>query len=372
MGKWFIIHFQPLEKYPPVINFIRFAQQQGRHGNELHVITTHPGDNKPLIHFQGVHIYYAGKWKNRNRFLRLFFYIEFNIKSLWLLIRFRADNILYYETLSAFGPCFYKKYINRRAPIFIHYHEYTSKTEYENGMALNRWLHKKEKSLYQKTAWVSHTNEQRLNLFLKDVLGQKPPHTYILPNYPPASWYKKAMGAVRDKDKRIAFVYVGALSLETMYTRQMAGFIAKHAGDCYWDIYSDNHDSDAVDFLKSLNATNIFFKGGVAYDELPDILPAYDIGVILYNGNTLNYRYNAPNKFFEYLICGLNVWYPITMETMQQYEQARMKPWVRCVDFDKLIMCDNEDAYRTTHIPEPVYVAETVYERLLTATISEM
>jgi hypothetical protein len=141
----------------------------------------------------------------------------------------------------------------------------------------------------------------------------------------------------------------------------MAEFVARHQDECFWDIYSDNHNEEVIAFLKTLNAPNIHFKGAVAYDDLPLVLPKYDVGVILYNGNTPNYEYNAPNKFFEYYICGLNVWFGQGMKGMIPYIKADSKPVVELVNFDHLTIPVRERAVRIEHLPEAAYTAENVY-----------
>jgi hypothetical protein len=362
MSKWMIVHFQPLEKYPPVVNFIRFAGQQSEKGNDrLHVVTTHPGKNKNTLAFKNALVHRVVSWREMNRIQRLLFYISFNVKVVWLLIKHRPETILYYETLSAFGPWIYKKYINRKANIFVHYHEYTSPAEYRSGMVLNRWLHEREKQIYPLTSWLSHTNKDRLEFFLKDVGDRIPPFTTLLPNYPSISWQHNAAAVQRENNNGIGFVYVGALSLQGMHTNAMVEFVAKHSEECFWDIYSDNHDKDVIEFIKSKNASNIYFKGAILYDELPTVLPKYDIGVILYTGCTPNYEYNAPNKFFEYLSCGLNVWFGPGMKGMLPYMQTETKPFVELVNFNHLTIPDRERAIRIEYIPEGTYLAEKAY-----------
>jgi hypothetical protein len=356
-----IVHFQPVEKYPPVVNFIRFVQQQQDYKRNLHVITTHPGDGKSLIDFPDVQVHRVEKWKNRGRVQRLLFYVFFNIKSLWILLKYKPGKVFYYETLSAFGPWGYKKLINKKSELYIHYHEYTSVQEYQAGMALSRWLHKKERQLYPLATWISHTNEDRMNFFLKDIGAALSLRTHILPNYPFSTWKEKASTVKNTGDQRIGFVYVGALSMQTMHTQQMAEFVAAHPETCYWDIYSDNHTTKAIDFLKALNAPNIFFKGAIAYDELPLVLPKYDIGVMLYTGDTPNYEYNAPNKFFEYYICGLNIWFGKGMKGMYHYQVANKKPWVQCVDFNELELPEGNAGLRVETVPQPIYTAENIY-----------
>jgi len=359
----FIVHFQPPEKYPPVVNLCRYMASQKQPDCELHLLTTHPGRGKLLTPLDGVQVHRLGTWKPRSRWQRLIFYYLFNLRSFWLLLRRRPRHVLYFETLSAFGPWLYKKWINREARLYIHYHEYTSPEEYRNGMALNKWLHKKEKQLYPLADWVSHTNADRLEMFLKDNEGIKFSNPTLMPNYPPASWSERSWSVKKNEEQQIGFVYVGALSLQTMYTRHMAQFVAANAGKCYWHIFSDNHDKDALEFLQQLNAPNIEFRGSIPYDKLPEVLPAYDIGVIMYDGSTLNYRYNAPNKFFEYVNCGLNVWFAQDMLGLQSYINKEGRPWVHSVDFNNMQLPSLSDVRRNAE-HGTVYTAESVYNKL--------
>jgi hypothetical protein len=333
--------------------------------HELNVVTTNASAVHWDIDIPGVKIHYLlSSKKMPSKWKRALGYLSFNIRALFLLIRSKPKAILYYETLSAWAPCFYKKYLSRQSRLLIHYHEYMSPAEYAQGMWLNNYLHKIEKRTYRLADWVSHTNADRMQLFLKDLGKQAPVNTFIMPNYPPASWAMQAATVPRNTDSRIGFIYVGALSLSTMYTREMAQWISMHPDEYYWDIYSDMHDQEAIEYLRWMQAPNIRFLGAIAYDGLPSILPRYDIGVVLYKGTTHNYRYNAPNKFFEYHICGLNVLYPPAMKGMQPYRQTGSKPWVEEVDFDNPALPQYERALRVELISGTTYTAENVYSEL--------
>lgn len=63
-------------------------------------------------------------------------------------------------------------------------------------------------------------------------------------------------------------------------------------------------------FLIILIQVLFCLDSGINYSDLPGVIRAYDVGVILYNGHIANYVFNAPNKLFEYLACGLDVWSP--------------------------------------------------------------
>ena len=50
----------------------------------------------------------------------------------------------------------------------------------------------------------------------------------------------------------------------------------------------------------------------------------------------MNYVYNAPNKLFEYLACGLDVWFPDVMTGSVPYVTELTYPKVIAVNFTEL------------------------------------
>ena len=205
----------------------------------------------------------------------------------------RPEKILYYETLSAYPVYLYKKYLNKNIPVFIHYHEYMSKEDYSQGMKLVRFFHKKEKFLYQRVKWISQTNPDRLEKFAENENLVELEKLFVLPNYPPLWWHSSH--ELSDPIP-LKFIYIGALSLETMYTKQFADWVMMQKGKAVWDIHSFNVTGAAKKYFEDINSPYINLKGPVDYLQLPSILRNYQVGVILYNGSIPNYIYNAPNK----------------------------------------------------------------------------
>ena len=363
MKRLCIVHFHELEKYPPATNFIKYLSKNVDKETRIDVLTTRPA-NHSLIEMDGVTIHRFGTWREKmTKWDRALVYAKFNLFSLWFLLRKPAKAILYYETLSAGPAWMLKKIFKSKSQIFIHYHEYISIPEYEHGMVLNRWLHKREKALYPYAEWVSHTNVDRIKLFLRDLNGSKPSSTHTVPNYPPAWWKRNAKENGKEK---IGFVYVGALSMDTMHLEKMAQFIMSRQQDCYWDIYSTNVSADAKQYLECLGGANIHFKGGVPYEELPAILSQYDIGLVLYKGHIPNYVYNVPNKLFEYHVCGLDVWFPDTMKSSLEFCTVGTFPRIVAIDFNQLDSIDlNKEVDHTLlrqHQQE--FACEKVFEPL--------
>jgi hypothetical protein len=366
-----IIHFNPIERYPPAINFLRYISEN-KVDAHVTVITTGPDAIIKAVSVPGIIIKRVVRFNKKDgRLSRAWLYFLYHIKSLNILKKFRPDSILYYETLSAGAPALYKRFIDRHVDIFVHYHEYTSLNEYKNGMILTKWLRQLELRIYKEAKWVSHTNEDRMNMFLRDVSSSPPRHTHIFPNFPPADWFMKAASTVRNDDERIGFVYVGSLSLETMHTREIARMVALKEDKYYWHIYSDNLDKNVLDFLSELGAKNIAFKGAVEYAALPNVLAGYDIGLILYTGFIDNHVFSTPNKLYEYHVCGLNVLYPAAIKSIRLFKSESEKPWVREIDFTNPILPDGKDAYRVEKISKTTFAAESIYELLANSLLRD-
>jgi glycosyltransferase involved in cell wall biosynthesis len=66
-----------------------------------------------------------------------------------------------------------------------------------------------------------------------------------------------------------------------------------------------------IDLLSAVQTRNlsdrVFFYPPVPVDELIQTAARYDIGLVLFEADSLNYSYALPNKFFEYLMAGLPV-----------------------------------------------------------------
>jgi glycosyltransferase involved in cell wall biosynthesis len=336
MRKLAIVHFSPIEKYPPVMNWLEFLGASTGGQMEVRVFTSHQdgmiqNPYQPAKEFIGIRRF--GRIVKAKPLLRYLGYLNYYFRTFFGLIEWRPDIILYYETLSAFPPLLYKKLRGPGVTLFVHYHEYITPGEYANGMMLNKWFHQWEKKRYGSYAWISHTNEDRMDLFMKDNTNIVAAQAHILPNYPPSRWKGRSITGHGDP---IKMVYVGALSLDTVYTAEFADWVEKQNGRAIWDIFSSNFTEEARNYIESLNSAHIRFRGGVEYASLPDILKDYDVGLVLYKGTIPNYVYNIPNKLFEYFACGLDVWFAVEMKTALTVATTGVYPKLVAVDFKEL------------------------------------
>ena len=101
-------------------------------------------------------------------------------------------------------------------------------------------------------------------------------------------------------------------------------------------MYSNNITDQVREWIDLQPRKGLNIRGNVPYKKLPDILPSYDIGLILYKGANANFIYNAPNKLFEYQGCGLEVWYPKEMLGIDRYACQSLHPAVIRCDFSAL------------------------------------
>ncbi len=360
-----ILHFQPLEGYPPILNLLSFLASkpelkviclstQGNFGydyaNEAIVI-------KRLCKVgQGLHSIH-----------RAMTYALFNLSSLFWLITNKPNTILYFETISGWPGSLYKKYLNPRVRLLIHYHEYTTPKEYSDGMAVVRYIHQLERTVYCHAEWISHTIHYRLEKFRSDEKLESLPDRLFreMPNYPPRSW--KGIDRHETPNEIIRFVYVGySLSFDTMYTKEILDWIKACSDKIEFDIYLHKIPVAVRKYIAEHQINNVSLLPSVKYDALPNLLSKYDVGLILYNGAIENFVYNAPNKLFEYLACGLDVWVPSVMTGALDYVCEDAKPRVLALDFTKLDSYPADYLFGKADLPvrQTDYFCEPVYENL--------
>lgn len=331
-----IVHFQPLEKYPPITNLLDYLSNATDKKNITIFSTKLVNKNEEILYSNGkVNIIRLNGVHAKSGVLKLLQYLVLYLKIFFKIIQLKPKSILYYETLSAL-PVYWYKRIVKKCNVLIHYHEYTSPEEHISSSPIAKYIHSKEQKLYPKSLWISHTNQKRLSLFLEDEsLEFNSDRHRVMPNYPSKKWSDIIHNTNNSINEQVKFIYVGALGLETMYLREFAEFVVNQKGKVIWDIYTNQFDGAAVNYLKNLGSDWIRLCGEVNYYDIPYLINKenYNIGLILYKGHIKNYIYNAPNKLFEYLACKLNVWYPSVMEGCKEYATTTSYPLVFQVDF---------------------------------------
>jgi hypothetical protein len=332
----FILHLLPLEYYPPITNLLDILAKERTIKTQVYSTLNNKNRkayvNKKISVFRGHYPAFA-----KNKFAKLFAYFSTHVKPLWYLIKNRPDALMYFEPHSALPAYLYKRFINPKVKLIIHHHEYYAPQDFNGpSMTLVRYFHQLEKKyLFRKAIWISQTNNERLRLFKSDypVIDKDVLHT--LANYPPQHWQNRI--GEKNTAKRLRLLYIGSISFENTYIKEIINFVKRNKTKVSLTIYAYNTSQILTEFLNKQDKEVInFYPEGITYEKIPDVASNYDIGLVLYNGHNLNYIYNAPNKLFEYLACGLDVWLPEVMEGCKPYLNTESRPLVNAIDFTNL------------------------------------
>ncbi len=298
-------------------------------------------------------------------------YFNFYLRTFASLRKINPTWIWYFESISALpASMYFRLKRSRDTKLIIHYHEYISRAEYNNGPSIVKWMHKGEKKLYRIVHSLSQTNEERMRLFLRDNGLTLEGKTHILPNYPPKSWIKEKMekGTI---EFPVKVVHAGSIGLDSLYIREFCAWVQGQNGRVIFDIYSSQNSDTIRNFLAENKYQFIGIKGYVPYEAMPSILSGYDIGVILYKGVIPNHIHAVSNKLFEYWACGLDVWFSDKMTGSLPYSRADFYPKLIPVNFDDLKRFDLSCAINhngLSYQASPYYceqIFESFFQRIL-------
>jgi len=366
-----IVQALPLELYPPTTNLLKHLAAVGGFQIEVHAVRNRAG--RPAFVSPGCTIQRSSEPRGSGRAVaRLLQHLWFTLGTLWRLLRFRPAAILYFEPHSALPVYLYTRYFKPATAVFIHNHEYYGPDQFAlPGMRVVQLFHKREVAyLYRKAVWISQTNAVRLAMFQRDYPFVAPAAMQVLPNYPPRDWVGDVAAQPRPARPPLRCVHVGSVSLEDSYVREVCEWVVRQQGRVTLDFYDYNIPARTRQYLASVDARFVrCFDAGVPYEEMPRVLAAYQVGVVLHRGTTLNYIHNAPNKLFEYLACGLDVWSPVDMLGIKPYLRDTGTPRVVAVDFNKLESFDATAAVSdgTNRVQCNTYTCEQAVSGLVAA-----
>ena len=348
-----VIHWFPIEYYPPATNLLSVFSN----GRELDLtcFTSHNvKDRAPYTNASCQIVRCQLPTPKQSRLRRIWLYLIYPL-TVWLrLVWMKPDAILYMEPQSAM-PVFLYTRMAWRCRVFIHNHEYHDPHQFlRPGMRIVRFYHWLEKRwLFRRAEWISQTNTDRIRLFRQDFPFLEADVVRELPNLPPQEWHQRPNVAWAKSTDRLRLVYVGSLSCQDTYIREIVEWAAADAqAGVELHVYSYNFTPDVAElFAKHACERVVFHQSGVPYEELPDTLTKFHIGLILYKANTTNYVFNASNKLFEYLALGLDVWYPKQMLGVKPYARTDKLPRIIELDFDELETFELPETGSRTTLP---------------------
>jgi hypothetical protein len=333
-----ILHFQPLEKYPPVMNCIRDLEELTT--VDVYVFSTKHIENRFTTKYK---CFRFGNYA-KSLLARYWTYLYFNISTFLLLLITKPTTILYFETYSVW-PAYWYLRLFPKTNLYIHFHEYYSASEKISSSSYFKFLLKLEEKLLYKAKWISHTNKDRLNLFEHDFLHLNKGQFFTLPNYPPHEWLCTAQ-TIRNnhttESNSIKVIYIGAIGISSTYIVEFSNWLHQQNGTYTFSIYTDNIEQEARDYLLKLNSPYIHLNSSLPYYQLPSVLAQFDIGIVFYKGHIPNYVYNVPNKVFEYLVCGLQVWYSKELLSTQSFQLEYDLHNMTILDFTNLSTIESQ------------------------------
>lgn len=333
------MHVLPLELYPPATNLLDLLSSQpgfdvrawtSRNARDLIAWSSSSVATRRLVH--------------PGRAIPLPFripgYLGWHLRAAAEIARWKPDVLISVEPHSALATWAYYSIFRGNARLFIHHHEYYAPEDFHApGMRLLRATMGLERdNLFRRAEWVSQTNATRLRLLREWNPEIRDSAAKVFPNYPPAAWAGDIDPSTRRRPgAKLRFVYVGAASFEDTFIREACLWVAEHRDSVSLHVCGNNVSESVWSWLDSLSASNITTnRNGVPYTELPGVLTNFDVGLVLYRGNTLNFVHNVPNKAIEYLACGLEVWYPRQMEAMRDFHTVNRAYRLKEVDYDHL------------------------------------
>ena len=369
MLKLQVIHYQPLELFPPALNFIRFLSNRSktsvsvsttRRENQVHQVNPPESVELRVTNVPGQ--------ASSTRISRALGYLRFAADTTRQLKSNRPGAVVYFDPYSALPGLLYKLLFDRKVTLWIHFHEYFEPGWYKNGMALARFVHLLERKFgFMAAAGISQTNSKRVELFLKDHPGVDSGKLHVFPNFPPPSW-EKHRRRVDAWTRPTKFVALGSFTLKGTYIGEFCDWLERQNGAASLDIYSLYFDQETKDYLQNRNSKWIrFHDQGVPYDQIPALFEkeAYHVGLVLYRCNHINTVNCVSNKVFEYLVCGLDVWYPKQMVATNEFSTRGTFPKVLPVDYNALEAMDlSASIMRQGHRYDPMsFDCTAVYSR---------
>ncbi|MFC1795956.1 hypothetical protein ACFL1V_02530 [Pseudomonadota bacterium] len=317
------LHNLPLEYYPPASNFLDLAGQSKE--AEVRVFTTHNRKQRKEYESEAIKITRSNP-PDPQAFApwRLLVALWWHLRTAISLLSLRPDAIIYVEPHSAIAAYLYCRFFQGSARLFIHHHEFYELENYDRpGMRMPRLGNHLERSyLFQRAVWISQTNMDRLRLAKRDNPDISSSVWNILPNYPPQTWAERTPARFQQAMRSpLRLIYVGSASFEDTYIEEIVRWAAAFPEQVELHVCGYNVAPDVWDWLAKEQFANVSYDArGYVYEDLPSVLETFDIGLVLYKGNTTNFIYNVPNKVFEYLQCGLDVWYPVEMAAIRNFQ----------------------------------------------------
>ena len=233
------------------------------------------------------------------------FYLNFNIRLFFFLIFTNSDILLANDADTLLANTLASKF--KRKPMIFDSHEYFTGVPELNGRNFVKSIWEKVEQFGIKNAQICYTvNSSIANLYKKDYNV----NFCIVRNVPlkmtPVKGIIPAEIGIIGNEKII--IYQGAVNKDRgieevvealKYVKSNVKLVIAGIGDIFEDIRKYVKENSLDD--------KVVFLGQLPFSELSRYTAIADIGLSIEKPTNINYIFSLPNKFFDYIQCGIPV-----------------------------------------------------------------
>ena len=307
-------------KSPGGTRSYEFAKRWVKEGHDIYILSgktvdpiTHPNQ---LQDVDGIKLRAIGrKYSSRmSYFGRSILFIQFMVRSVFIsLFSKRPDLILATSTpLSIVLPALICHKI-RNIPYVFEVRDVWPDAIIDAGLLKNKFVIKALRYL-EITAYRNASSIVALSTGMRDRIimnGGAPEKISLIPNCCDTELFKKSFEArlekTTDTNKPLHIIYMGSINLANGMEVLLETIKLLRSENIMWHFVGDGNKRDYMEEqLELLSITNTQFYGWVKKNDIANLLPSMDLGIVSFI-NTPTFFDNSPNKFFDYISAGLPV-----------------------------------------------------------------
>lgn len=253
-------------------------------------------DNNDILVFESYAPYTSQSFAQKIlKYWRTFTYLLTNLKSL----SNDSDTVVIY-TIDLFTLCV-ASFLKRKNTKLV-YHQFET-LEPENMNKIDKFLLKLLSKRFDKVDLAILPEINRISIFKEQLKTDTPDKFFLLPN----TNNKESVGEINQRPaSKIVIAHIGTVGSNTNITHYLEAI--KRIPDSDFEFWFIGRiGSDILGLIEDTNAENIKYISQVPHHKLDEYYKQIDLGIILYNDSSLNLRYCAPNKLYEYWSYGIPV-----------------------------------------------------------------
>ena len=307
-------------KSPGGTRSYEFAKRWAKEGHDIVILSGKTVD--PITHsnqvqeIDGIKLRAIGrKYNSRMSYIgRSILFVQFMVRSVFIsLFSKRPDLILATSTpLSIVLPALICHKV-RNIPYVFEVRDVWPDAIIDAGLLKNKIVIKALRYL-ELTAYRNASSIVALSTGMRDriiVNGGAPEKITLIPNCCDTELFRKAyeirLKKTIDTNKPFHIIYMGSINLANGMDVVLQAMKLLRSENIMWHFVGDGNKRDYMEEqLALLSITNAQFYGWVKKNDIANLLPSMDLGIVSFI-NTPTFFDNSPNKFFDYISAGLPV-----------------------------------------------------------------